>query len=88
MAQSLTAANMATSKERQAAFRKRNAALGRFELRGIVATKEEQADLKPKIKLMLKELRKQDENSNRILFFICSSVNFIFLNELSISFLH
>ena len=54
---------MATSKERQAAFRKRNATLGRSELRGIIATKEEQAILKPKIKLMLDELRKQDGQS-------------------------
>ena len=48
---------MATSKERQAAFRKRNAALGRSELRGVMATKEEQDFLKPKIKAMLDELR-------------------------------
>jgi hypothetical protein len=49
---------MTTSKERQAAFRKRNAELGRSELRGIMATKDEQAILKPKIKLMIGELRK------------------------------
>ncbi|WP_428356006.1 hypothetical protein [Methyloprofundus sp.] len=49
---------MASSKERQAAFRKRNAALGLSELRGIMATKEEQDILKPKIKLILEELRK------------------------------
>ncbi|NOR69301.1 MAG: hypothetical protein GQ532_06325 [Methylomarinum sp.] len=54
---------MATSKERQAAFRERNAELGRSELRGIMATKEEQAILKPKIKLLIEELRKQKEQS-------------------------
>ena len=52
---------MATSKERQAAFRKRNAELGQSELRGIMATKEEKTILKPKIKLMIEELRKQDK---------------------------
>ena len=45
-----------TNAEKQAAFRKRNAALGRSELRGIIATKEEQAILKPKIRLMIEEL--------------------------------
>jgi len=54
---------VATTKERQAAFRKRNAALGRSELRGIIATKEEQTSLKIMIKSMLKELRKQTDLS-------------------------
>jgi hypothetical protein len=51
---------MASSKQRQAAFRKRNAELGRYEMRGIMATKDEQAILKAKIKLMLEELMRQD----------------------------
>jgi len=54
---------MSTSKERQAAFRKRNAALGCSELRGIIATKEEQVVLKLQIKSILEELRKQDNQS-------------------------
>ncbi len=54
---------MQSSKERQAAFRKRNAELGRSELRGIIATEEEQSIIKPKIKAMLEQLRKQDEQS-------------------------
>lgn len=52
---------MATSSERQAAFRKRNAELGRSELRGIIATKEEQAILKKEMRERLKTLRKPIE---------------------------
>lgn len=46
-----------SNKEKQAAFRKRNAELGRSELRGIMATEEEQKILKAKIKEILIEVR-------------------------------
>jgi len=49
---------MTTSKQRQAAFRKRNADLGRTELRGIFATDAEQKILKEKIRQMLADSRK------------------------------
>jgi hypothetical protein len=47
-----------TNKEKQAEFRKRNAALGRFEIRGIFATAAEQKWLKPMIREQLKRSRK------------------------------
>ena len=49
---------MTTSAQRQTAFRKRNAELGRSELRGIMATKEEQVILKREMRALLKTLRK------------------------------
>jgi len=48
---------VSTSKERQAAFRKRNAELGISELRGIMATKKEQVILKKIIRLELEKMR-------------------------------
>ncbi len=51
---------MTSSKQRQVVFRKRNTELRRYEMRGIMATKDEQAILKAKIKLMLEELMWQD----------------------------
>lgn len=47
-----------TSTEKSVLFRQRNKALGRTELRGIWATKEEQAVLKKEIRARLAELRK------------------------------
>ena len=47
-----------TNAERQAEFRARNSALGRSELRGIFATKEEQAKLKKEVKILLAKMRK------------------------------
>ena len=46
-----------TNKEKQAAFRKKNAALGYSELRGIMATKKEQIILKKMIRLELERMR-------------------------------
>jgi len=47
-----------TNKEKQAAFRKRNAELGRKELRGIIVTDQEEIKLKVMIREELKRLRK------------------------------
>lgn len=46
-----------TSAEKSVLFRKRNADLGRNELRGIFATKDEQVILKKLIRDKIKELR-------------------------------
>ena len=46
-----------TNAEKQSAFRSRNLALGRAELRGIMATKSEQVILKKLMRDKLKELR-------------------------------
>ena len=46
-----------TNTEKQKAFRARNLALGRTELRGIIATKNEQVILKKLMRDKLKELR-------------------------------
>ncbi|MFK5949870.1 MAG: hypothetical protein QM500_13995 [Methylococcales bacterium] len=47
-----------TSTEKSVLFRKRNTELGRTELRGIWATKEEQVVLKEENRARLAELRK------------------------------
>ena len=48
---------MLSSKERQAALRKRRTALGQKEIRNIWATNEEEKLLKPMIKEFLEKLR-------------------------------
>ncbi len=47
-----------TNAEKQAAFRKRNADLGRTELRGIYATNEEKTVINAEVKKVLKKMRK------------------------------
>jgi len=47
-----------SNNEKQAAFRKRNAELGRSELRGIFATDKEKVVLKSEIKKILERRRK------------------------------
>lgn len=48
---------MLTNRERQAALRKRKAALGLKEIRNIWATNKEEEELKPMIKDFLEEIR-------------------------------
>lgn len=47
-----------TNKQKQEALRKRRADLGQKEMRGIWVTDEEEKTLKPKIRAMLKKMRK------------------------------
>jgi len=48
-----------SNKEKQAALRKRRADAGQKEMRGIYVTDAEEKTLKPKIREMLKKMRKQ-----------------------------